>query len=279
MVNIHISQENKALFKSKNAVNKFKKFLKETEDTGLISDIEYLKEGYHFDFKQEGEDIYVNTKAEDHVWGKQLAEQQKSQSLLGKPVQQPQTGREKIRKRLEELRAKRSGRPMREINSMKKSVDKNIFQKYLWIQQNVGGLPLPKPTEILEDPMKYKEQIELFGSGFMKISGNQKIDQTICEYFKLLGDKVGITPLNPQQIQEKIKASQPQAPQAPQAPPENFDLPSNINLSNYVDSDTESESSDDEEEEQTKEEENKQMLEEDNKQMLEEETKNSDIDV
>lgn len=272
MVNIHISQENKALFKSKNAVNKFKKFLKETEDTGLISDIEYLKEGYHFDFKQEGEDIYVNTKAEDHVWGKQLAEQQKSQSLLGKPVQQPQTGREKIRKRLEELRAKRSGRPMREINSMKKSVDKNIFQKYLWIQQNVGGLPLPKPTEILEDPMKYKEQIELFGSGFMKISGNQKIDQTICEYFKLLGDKVGISPLNPQQIQEKIKASQPQTPQAP---PENFDIPSNINLSNYVDSDTESESSDDEEETKEKEEATH-MLEEDKK---EEETKNSYIDV
>ena len=47
-------------------------------------------------------------------------------------------------------------------------------------------------------------------------------------------------------IQEKIKESQPQPQSEPKAPPENFDLPSNINLSNYVDSETESENSDDE---------------------------------
>ena len=240
MVNIHISQENKSLFKSKNAINKLKKFLKDTGDVGLVSDVEYLKEGYHFDFKEEGDDIYVNTKVEEHVWSKQI-ESQKNQNLSGQ-----QSGREKLRQRLAELRAQRSGKTIREVRSMKKSVDKNIFDRYLWIQQNVGGLPLPKPTDVLEDPLKYKEQIEVFGSGFMKISGKETIDRKIHEYFKLLGEKVGIPPLSMQQIQDKIKESKPEAVPQEQAPPENFDLPSNINLSNYVDSDTESENSDDE---------------------------------
>ena len=72
------------------------------------------------------------------------------------------------------------------------------------------------------------------------------IDRKIHEYFKLLGEKVGIPPLSMQQIQDKIKESKPEAVPQEQAPPENLDLPSNINLSNYVDSDTESENSDDE---------------------------------
>ncbi len=245
MVNIHISQENKSFFKSKNAIIKLKKFLKDTGDVGLVSDVEYLKEGYQFDFKEEGDNIHVNTKAEDHVWSKQL-ESQKNEILLGQQVQKQPSGRDKLRQRLAELRAQRSGKTLRDVRSMKKSVDKNIFDRYLWIQQNVGGLPIPKPTDVLEDPLKYKEQIEVFGSGFMKISGKETIDRKIHEYFKLLGDKVGIPSLSMQQIQEKIKESQPQPQSEPKAPPENFDLPSNINLSNYVDSETESENSDDE---------------------------------
>lgn len=240
MVNIHISQENKALFKSKNAITKLKKFLKDTGDVGLISDVEYLKEGYQFVFKEEGDEIYVNTKAEEHIWGKQLESQKNS---LGQQVQKPQSGRDKLRQRLAELKAQRNGQTGRELRSMRKYVDKNIFDRYLWIQQNVSGLSIPKPTDVLEEPLKYKEQIEVFGSGFMKISGKEMIDRKIHEYFKLLGEKVGIPPLSMQQIQERVQAPQTQAPQT-QAPPENSDLISNINLSNYVDSDTESETSD-----------------------------------
>ena len=48
MVNVIISQENKSKFKSKNAILKLKKFLKEYEDIELVSAVEYLKEGYQF---------------------------------------------------------------------------------------------------------------------------------------------------------------------------------------------------------------------------------------
>ena len=74
---------------------------------------------------------------------------------------------------------------------MKKTVDKDLFQKYVWLKQNVPGLPLPKPNEVLDDPEKHKEQIELFGSGLMQISGNPKIDQNIASYFRSIADKIG----------------------------------------------------------------------------------------
>ena len=246
MVNIHISQESKGNFKSKNAITRLKKFLKETPDVDLVSAVEYLKEGFHFDFKVEDENIHVGTKIAEHIWG-DIQQEQNSM----KP-QQELNSKEKLRRRLKELQAIRTGKVMREMREVKKTVDKQLFQRYAWLKQNLSGFPLPSPTEILDNPEKHKDEIELFSSGFMKLSGNTKIDSTIAEYFKMIGEKLGYQPLTMEQIQQKMNANKPQ--QAPQAPPENFDLPSNINLSNYVDSDTESESSDDEKEGKVKEE-------------------------
>ena len=63
----------------------------------------------------------------------------------------------------------------------------------------------------------------------IKLTGNPKIDSAIGEYFGMIGNKVGFKPLTAEEIQQKLN------PQAPQAVPKDFDLPSNINLSNYVD--------------------------------------------
>jgi hypothetical protein len=236
MVNVIISPENKCKFKSKNAILKLKKFLKEHEDIGLVSSIDFLKDGYQFILSQEGYDITVNIKDEEHIWGNQ---QQHVDKDMIQPPHHGMTDRERLRKKLKELHTKRSGRDFRDLKSMKKTVDKDIFERYAWLKQNVPGVPIPKPTEILDDPEKHKEQIELFGSGLMQISGNKKVDQYIAEYFGIIAKKIGFDVLTKEQIQERMK------PPQPPAPPQEFDLPSNINLSNYVDSDTESESDDD----------------------------------
>lgn len=245
MVNVIISQENKTKFKSKNAITKLKKFLKEYEDIGLVSAIEYLKEGYQFNMTHEGDNITVNIKDAEHVWGNQQKKLDEAKTMM-QQQQQPMSGRDKLRRRLAELQARRTGKDIREIKSMKKTVDKDIFQRYLWLKQNVPGLPLPKPTEILDEPEKHKEQIELLGSGLMKITGNPKVDQYIGEYFSIIANKIGFNVLTMEQIQSRIK---PQQEPQPAAPPQDFELPSNINLSNYVDSDTESESDSEEEKE------------------------------
>ena len=249
MVNIHISQESKGNFKSKNAITRLKKFLKETPDVELVSAVEYLKEGFQFDFKEDGEDIHVGTKIAEHIWGNMVSQPQTSLQ-----PEKPDSNKDRLKQRLKELHAIRTGKVMREMREVKKSVDKHLFQRYVWLKQNVPQFPIPSPTDILDDPQKYKDEVELFGSGFMKLSGNAKIDGTIAEYFKMIGDKLGFQALTLDQIQEKMNTNRPQQPQAP---PENFDLPSNINLSNYVDSDTESESSDDKEEVKDKDEDEK----------------------
>lgn len=240
MVNVIISQENKSKFKSKNAIIKFKKFMKEYEDIGLVSSVEFLKDGYQFNLSQEGDDINVNIKDEEHIWGKQQQIEKDKNIMMDPPTHQGISNQDRLRLRLKELHAKRTGRDVRELKTMKKSVDKEIFERYSWLKQQVPTLPIPKPTEILDEPDKYKEQIELFGTGLIKISGNPKIDQYIAEYFSIIANKVGFNVLTREQVQERMKQQQ-----QPSAPPKDFDLPSNINLSNYVDSDTESESDDD----------------------------------
>lgn len=68
MVNIHITGD-RDFFKSKNSINKFKTELRELKDPFLIDKKKFLKDGYEFEFKDEGEDIYVNIKKEHFVWG------------------------------------------------------------------------------------------------------------------------------------------------------------------------------------------------------------------
>ena len=240
MVNIHISSEAKEKFKSKNAIQKFKNFLKENLDTGLVTSSEYLKEGCNFEFKEEGDNIHVEVKAKDYVWGS--AEQQQQSAQL-QPKQAPIDPRARIKQRLRELRDLRTGRHHREMRTMKKTVDRDVLEKYVRIYKTGLNIPIPKPNEILDDPEKYRQQIEVMGSGFVAVTKNPQIDGLISDYFKTVAKKVGIEVMT----MEKLKQMAPPQQQQ-QAPPQNFDLPSNIDLAKYVDSDTESESSDDEEE-------------------------------
>ena len=239
MVNIHISSEAKEKFKSKNAIQKFKNFLKENLDTGLVTSSEYLKEGCNFEFKEE-DNIHVEVKAKDYVWGS--AEQQQQSAQL-QPKQAPIDPRARIKQRLRELRDLRTGRHHREMRTMKKTVDRDVLEKYVRIYKTGLNIPIPKPNEILDDPEKYRQQIEVMGSGFVAVTKNPQIDGLISDYFKTVAKKVGIEVMT----MEKLKQMAPPQQQQ-QAPPQNFDLPSNIDLAKYVDSDTESESSDDEEE-------------------------------
>ena len=244
MVNIHISSEAKEQFKSKSSVQKLKTFLKETLDTGLVTSSEYLKEGCNFDFKEEGENIYVEVKAKEYVWGN-------NQQVAQTPHLQQQTKsvdpRDRLKQRIKEMKDIRSGKHHKEMRVMKKNVDRNILEKYVNIYKLGINVPIPKPNELLDDPEKYRQQIELFGTGLISITKNPTVDKMIGDYFRAVAEKVGFPIMSEQQLQQLMS----QQKQAPQAPPQNFDLPSNINLSNYVDSDTESESDSDSDVEET----------------------------
>ena len=189
MVNIHISSDAKEKFKSKNCVQKLKSFIRENLDTGLVTSSQYLKEGCNFEFKEEGDDIYVNVKAKEYVWGNPEQQQQSSQL---QPKKAPVDPKARIRQRLKEMKELRTGKHHREIKTMKKSVDRDVLEKYVNIYKLGMNIPVPKPNELLDDPEKYRQQIEIMGSGFVAVTKNPKIDGLITDYFRTVAEKVGI---------------------------------------------------------------------------------------
>ena len=222
MVNVHILG-NKDFFVSKNAIQKIKKFIKDNNDLSLIDSSNYLKEGYIFDVRKEDENVYLT-----------INEEEKNVNI------DKEEKRQKLKDRLKQMKNDRYGTNIKKMNQMKKTVDKSLFKKYSLIQKFAQNSPVPKPDEVLDNPSMYKDQIQMFGSGFLKISGNEKYDSLISSYFKELANKLGYPVYGINELQEKIKQQMPQQPKT-----EPSGEVSNINLESYVDSDTESESSDD----------------------------------
>ena len=106
------------------------------------------------------------------------------------------------------------------------------------ITQMVPNFPLPKPNELLDNPEKHKQEIQMFSSGLVQLTQNPKIDGLVTEYFKEISEKVGYEILSKEEIDKLMEQNMPQAPKKEEQ------LPASINLNSYVDSDTESDDSD-----------------------------------
>ena len=115
---------------------------------------------------------------------------------------------------------------------------KNIFKKYATITQMVPNFPLPKPNELLDNPEKHKQEIQMFSSGLIQLTQNPKVDRLVAEYFREISEKVGYEILSKEEINKLMDQNMPQTPKKEEQ------LPPSINLNSYVDSDTESDDSD-----------------------------------
>ena len=243
MVNVYITGD-KDKFLSKNAIGRLKKKIKQVDDLLLISNNEFLKEGYSLNLKKESDGVHVEIKEEEHLWGNMGAEttEQIEKREAISEANKKEENKKRLREKLRAARARRSGQNYREMKTIQKNVPKTIFEKYNWIKNTNSEFPITKPNELLDEPEKHKQQIEFFASGFIKISGNNKFDNIVVNYYREISDKVGYPILSEEQVKEKLSALQPKPVE-----PEVNKLPENINLSKYIDSDTESDSSDSEE--------------------------------
>ena len=142
--------------------------------------------------------------------------------------------------KLKALRNKRNGVDIREMNDMKKSVSKSLFKKYAMLKNMDVNIPIPKPTDLLDDPEKHKQEIQMFASGLIQITKNPQVDGLICEYFKEVSETVGYDILSREEVEKMLGTQQPAV--------EKEAVPPSIDLNSYVDSDTESESSDEDSE-------------------------------
>ena len=232
MVNIHIVGD-KTFFQSKNAIARLKTKIRELGDPQLIVSNEFLKENYEFNFKEEKDDIFVNIQETNYLWG-DMGTKNKSTPEI-KQVDNKEDGKEKLRAKLRELKNKRAGVHVREMNTIKKSVDKSIFKKYSILKQMIPNFPIPKPTDLLDDPEKHKQEIQMFSSGMIQLTQNPQLDGLLSEYFREISEKVGYPILSKDEVDKMMEQNMPEQ----QKPTDS--VPASINLNSYVDSDTESE--------------------------------------
>ena len=214
---------------------RLKNKIRELGDPQLIESDQFLKENYEFEFKEQKNDIFVDIREKNYLWGNMASNNMRPSN---NQVSKKSDGKERIRERLKELRNKRLGIQAREMHTIKKSVDKNIFKKYATITQMVPNFPLPKPNELLDNPEKHKQEIQMFSSGLIQLTQNPKVDRLVAEYFREISEKVGYEILSKEEINKLMDQNMPQTPKKEEQ------LPPSINLNSYVDSDTESDDSD-----------------------------------
>lgn len=167
----------KSVIKSKNALKKIKEKVKNEKE---IDPSNYLNEGYSFHIKKNKNkekifDYYIEIMT--------IKEKNKLDKRL------------ELKNRIKHMKDNRSLLMTEKINSMKRSVPKNIFNKYMNLMKKYK-LNLPSPDEILQNPDKFKEQISMIAGTMNKVSNDGNANNDIKGYFKSLADLLNIEPMS-----------------------------------------------------------------------------------
>ena len=183
MVNIHISFE-KSEFKSKNSVDRFKKSIRELHEKGYntelidlqLSSKDFLKDEIKdktFKFDCVGEDIFVK-----------LINVEKT--IIEKSNRKETNV---VKNRLKKLQDIRTGKHHKELKEIKKNSDKDLFKKYEAIKK-ISDAPIQKPNVLINESDKHKDEIEIFSSGFLEFCRDEKLNEMIVEYYRLISRKL-----------------------------------------------------------------------------------------
>ena len=182
MNNIFIKGD-KSFFKSKNAILRFKKKLKEIKNfknIENINDSDFLEENYSFNITKD--------KIDENNFNYNV-------NIIKSEEKIKNNKRLELKKKIKLMRQQRDGSITEKIKSMKRTIPKNIFQKYLNIIQKYN-LNIPSPDDIFNDPDKFKQQISVMSSTMAKVSNDQNADSSIKSYFKSLAKYLDIEPMN-----------------------------------------------------------------------------------
>ena len=88
---------------------------------------------------------------------------------------------------------------------MKRSVPDNIFKAYSNIIKKYQ-FNIPAPDEVINNLDKYRLQVSMLMNTNQKVSNDAKADNLVKKYFKLLGEFLGLEPMNiPTQLPENNK--------------------------------------------------------------------------
>lgn len=194
-------------FISKGKIKKLKENLKKLEKPYNFDSIkykDYLKEGNGFTVKSMKNDFYVELISEE----------------IAKKLELKKKLRDKIRNNSHNS----MGSVHKVLNQERKNVDKNIYKKYRAALSESKQMNIMQPSEVLQNPEKYKNMISLFSSDMIKVSKSSAIKN----YYEALRQHL------------KIPKYTPPAPKAPEGL--DFSVPDNIvknKLSDDIDTEEE----------------------------------------
>lgn len=172
-MSINVFINDKSHFKSKNSIEKFKKALKNKEE---IDPSRYFNEGYNFQSKNIGNDKIDITVMTQQEYSK--IERRKN-----------------LKMKLKNARYNRSSQPKRKMDSLKRSIPENIFKVYSNIIKKYQ-FNIPAPDEVINNLDKYKLQVSMLMDTNQKISNDMNANNMVKKYFKLLGEFLGLEPMN-----------------------------------------------------------------------------------
>lgn len=189
MVNIHLNFE-KDNFKSKTSIIRFKKKIRELVDSGYNSELldfhlninDYLSDKLcktkQFSFNNVNDDLFVK-----------LIEKK-----LIDPNNNLKESHKLVKNKLKELVEERTGVKQRELNVLKKDVknnnDKQLYKKYD-ILKSIYNAPIEKPHVLIKECEKFRDQIEIFASGFMEFTEDERINDMVRDYHRIISDRLG----------------------------------------------------------------------------------------
>lgn len=182
-MSLNIFIDNKDNFLTPKSVDKFKKALRSDNEVVVTK---YLKEGYNYTSKKVGNDRL-------------------DVSIISQEEYNRMQKRNELRMRLRNARYGRSGQPKKKLDSMKRSVPDNIFKAYSNIIKKYQ-FNIPAPDEVINNLDKYRLQVSMLMNTNQKVSNDAKADNLVKKYFKLLGEFLGLEPMNiPTQLAENNK--------------------------------------------------------------------------
>lgn len=187
MVNVHFNFE-KTNFRSKNSIEKFKKKLKESVNSGLSIDLI----DNHFNTKDYLSSDIVDTKVfsfnkvEDDIFVK-LIENKKDENPFESKIDD---GKTLLKQKLKKLSDERKGQQYKDLKDVKKNNDKEMYRKYD-VLKNIYGAPIEKPHVLIKECEKFRDQIEIFSSGFMQFTEDDKINDMVRDYHRIISDRIG----------------------------------------------------------------------------------------
>ena len=182
-MSLNIFIDNKDNFLTSKSVDKFKKALRSDNEVVVTK---YLKEGYNYTAKKVGNDRL-------------------DVSIISQEEYNRMQKRNELRMRLRNARYGRSGQPKKKLDSMKRSVPDNIFKAYSNIIKKYQ-FNIPAPDEVINNLDKYRLQVSMLMNSTQKVSNDAKADNLVKKYFKLLGEFLGLEPMNiPTQLPENNK--------------------------------------------------------------------------